>query len=137
MARRWPESDRGLGAPGPASSAPRLRLQLVHCMLEHEMPPDGAAALLEAARAAAAAAALEAEPDGSSAAVWSAVNAANEALADGSWRGGGGGGDGLDARGGGCGGASAARGGEEAEEAALKARDWARLGEMSARLARW
>ena len=97
-------------------------LQLLHCMLEHEMPPDGAAALLEAARAAAAAAALEAEPDGSSAAVWSAVNAANEALADGSWRGGGGGGGGgSDARGRGCGGASAARGGEEAEEAALKA----------------
>lgn len=65
-----------------------MELELAHRMLAHDFPPEGGAAILSAARQAAAEA-LQDNPAGG-VGIWSAVNAANEAIADGRWRGGGG-----------------------------------------------
>ena len=81
------------------------RLTLVHQMLRDQLPPSGAAAVVEAARTAA----VQALDAGEASTIYLAVTAANEALAEGRWRGGGGGEEG---EGGSAASAGAAAGGD-------------------------
>jgi ribosome-binding ATPase YchF (GTP1/OBG family)/predicted esterase len=74
----------------PSGGCGSLELGLAHQMLAHNFPPESGAAILLAAWRAVAEA-FELSPGGG-VGVWSAVNGANEAIADGRWRGGGGGG---------------------------------------------